>query len=146
VKEFDPESLLPPPPESHGPITPLMVEYLRETKPWVRFMSVIMFVMVGLILIGSVFMLLIPAGGIFLALIYVAMGVLYLFPAYFLHQYASAIRSLERGGGDVAMEDALRSQKSFWRFVGILTLIIMVIYGIILVVFILGAASAGLNR
>lgn len=152
MKEFDPESLLPPPSESYGPITALMVEYLRETKPWVRFMSVIMFIMVGFILIGSVFILLMPAGpagggmNVLLALVYIAMGVLYVFPAYFLHQFASAIRSIERGGGDVAMEEALRSQKSFWRFVGIATLIVIAIYIVIIVVVVLGAMAAGISR
>jgi hypothetical protein len=145
-QEFNPDDLKPPPQDSYGPITPLMIEHLRATKPWVRLMSIILFISVALILLGAVIILLVPTsmGGssfsLLIAVVYLAMGALYLFPAYFLHQYASSIRNLEQGGGDVAMEEALRNQKSFWRFVGIMTLVVICIYAIVLVFVVLGAA------
>jgi hypothetical protein len=145
-QEFNPDDLKPPPQDSYGPITPLMIEHLRATKPWVRLMSIILFISVALILSGAVIILLVPTsmGGsgfsLLIAVVYLAMGALYLFPAYFLHQYASSIRNLEQGGGDVAMEEALRNQKSFWRFVGIMTLVVICIYAIVLVFVVLGAA------
>lgn len=145
MQEFNPDNLKPPQ-ESFGPITPLMIEHLRATKPWVRFMSVILFISVAFIFLGAVIILLVPTsmGGsglsALIAIVYVALGALYLFPAYFLHQYASSIRSLEQGGGDVAMEEALRNQKSFWRFVGILTLVVICIYLIVIVFTVAGAA------
>ena len=144
MKEFNPDNLKPPQ-EFYGPITPLMIEHLRATKPWVRLMSIVLFISVGLILVGAVVILLVPTtmGGsglsLLIAVVYLALGGLYLFPAYFLHQFASAIRNLDQGGGDVAMEEALRSQKSFWRFVGIMTLVVICIYAIIIVFAMLGA-------
>lgn len=142
MKEFDPDSLKPPQ-ESFGAISPLMIEHLRATKPWVRLISVVLFVMVALIFLGAGVVLLIPTGmggaGFLIAILYLAIGALYLFPAYFLHQYASSIRNLEQGGGDVAMEEALRSQKSFWRFAGIATLVVIGIYVIVIVFAMLGA-------
>ena len=137
MQEFDPDNLKPPQ-ESYGPITPLMIEHLRATKPWVRFMSIILFISVALIFLVAVVILLVPmgmgGGGVsaLIAIVYLAMGALYIVPAYFLHQYASSIRSLEQGGGDVAMEEALGNQKSFWRFVGITTLVMICIYAIVI--------------
>lgn len=143
-QEFNPDDLKPPQ-ESYGPITPLMIEHLRATKPWVRLMSIILFISVALIFLGAGIILLMPTGmggsgfSLLIAVVYLALGALYLFPAYFLHQYASSIRNLEQGGGDVAMEEALRNQKSFWRFVGITTLVVICIYAVVLVFVMLGA-------
>jgi hypothetical protein len=137
-------------PLANVPVTPLMVEHLRATKPWVRFISIIMFIMVGLTFLGGLVMMFMPspAGmrgfgfGPLVGIIYIIMGVLYLAPAYFLHQYASSIGDFVQNGGDSALETALGSQKSFWRFVGILTLVVICIYALVFVFVILGAMSA----
>ncbi len=131
------------------PVTPLMIEHLQATKPWVRFISIIMFISVGLMFLGGVLMMFMPSpmggrgpqfGPIF-GIVYFLLGGLYLAPAFFLYQYASAIQDLLRGGGDVAMETALGSQKSFWRFVGILTLVILCIYALVFIFAIFSAMS-----
>ena len=137
---------------SNGPITPLMIDHLRATKPWVRLISVVMFIFVGLTFLGGIFMIFgsAAAGGMrgagavspIVGIFYFIFGGLYLIPAYFLHQYASSINDLLRGGGDVAMETALGSQKSFWKFSGILTLIVICLYALIFFFVIFGAMSA----
>lgn len=137
-------------PLENVPVTPLMIDHLRATKPWVRFMSVILFITVGLmVLLGLVMMFMpSPAGmgssafGPVIGIIYILFGGLYLVPAFFLHKFASSINDFLQGGGDSAMENALGSQKSFWRFVGILTLVIICLYGLILLLAILGGLSA----
>lgn len=132
------------------PVTPLMIEHLRATKPWVRFMSIMMFISVGFMFLAGLAMMFMssPMGGRgpqffgpVMGIVYFVLGGLYLAPAFFLHQYASAIQDLLRGGGDVAMETALGSQKSFWRFVGILTLVILCIYALVFVFAIFGAMT-----
>src|SRR5689334_4359332 len=137
-------------PLANIPVTPLMVEHLRATKPWVRLISVIMFISVGLMFLGGLAMFFVPATpglrgtgvGPLIGIFYFIFGGLYLIPAYFLHQYASSIQELLNGGGDSAMENALGSQKSFWRFVGILTLILICLYALVFVFAILGALTA----
>lgn len=137
-------------PLANVPVTPLMVEHLRATKPWVRLISVIMFILTGLMCVGGLLMMLMPSApgmrgagffGPVVGIIYILFSGLYLFPAYFLHQYASSINDLLRGGGDTAMENALGSQKSFWRFTGILTLIIIGIYALVIFFAVFGAMS-----
>lgn len=129
------------------PVTPLMIEHLRATKPWVRLISVIMFISVGFMFLAGIIMMFMPSpsgmGGFgpMIGIFYLLLGGLYLVPAFFLHQYASSIWDLLQGGGDVAMEAALGSQKSFWRFVGILTLVIICIYALIFVVAIFSTVS-----
>jgi hypothetical protein len=132
------------------PVTPLMVEHLRTTKPWVRFISIMMFIATGFMFLAGLAMLFVPSPpgmnsfsfGPVLAIFYFIFGGLYLVPAYFLFQYASYIQDFINGGGDSAMESTLESQKSFWRFIGILTLVIICLYALIFLFAIFGTMSA----
>jgi len=116
-------------------VTENMLQSLRETKPWTRFMSVLGFIGVGIMtLVGLVFILgmsFLPqqAGGppmAIMGIIYILGSVLYFVPSLYLFKYASAIGRL-RDGSQEALEDALLYQKSFWKFIGILTLVMLVI-------------------
>jgi hypothetical protein len=141
------------------PVTSTMIDHLRATKPWVRFMSTVMFVLAGLMILLGVVMFLLPFGsalskpggagigsmgasGAIIGFVYILMAGFYIAPAYFLHRFASSISDLLRGGGDVAMEAALGSQKSFWRFSGISTLVVICIYGFFFIIMILFGAAA----
>ena len=127
-------------------LTPRAQQYLDETRPWVRFISILTFVMAGFMLMGGLgllaFMVLggIAArdragfgalggaiGGGLLASVYVVMALVYLAPGTYLFRYASAIARLRATASGQALEDALKHQKSFWRFVGILMVISFVL-------------------
>ena len=131
------------------PVTPLMIEHLRATRPWVKFLSIMMFISVGLCFLGGLLMMIASSSpvmrgaglGPLIGLVYWVMGGLYLAPAVFLYRYASSIQDLLQGGGDIAMESALESQKSFWRFMGIMTLVVLCIYGLIILFGIFAAMS-----
>jgi GYF domain 2 len=120
------------------------LEMLRLTKPWVRFLAVLGFIMMGLTILGgigfAIFSLVgmgtgnsqmaLPMVGMGLA--YVVMAAFQLPPVIFLNRYASRIgRLLESGSAD-DLQEALKAQKSFWKYVGILTLVLMGIYALIL--------------
>jgi len=114
------------------------VDMLRQTKPWVRFISVMMF-------IGSVFMvlggvgLMIAAGGgmsglggnigIVMGAVYIGMAVCYVIPAVFLWNYASRIALFIQMRSTFTLAAALESQKSFWKFVGAMMIVALCIYG-----------------
>ncbi|MFT7641128.1 MAG: hypothetical protein ACI9G1_002873 [Pirellulaceae bacterium] len=126
-------------------------EMLRQTKPWVRFMSVMMF-------IGSAFMVLAGLGmiitsayawmpGNFVALmgaIYIVMALLYIVPAIFLWKYASQIAIFLGDRSASTLASALESQKSFWKFVGVVMLVIIILYGVgIIFAIVLALISGG---
>jgi len=117
-------------------------DMLRQTKPWVRFVSVILFilaalmVLVGLaVMVGGMMGPMGPSGAVFGA-IYILMAILYIAPGIFLWAYADRIGIFlrQRTPGRLAM--ALESQKSFWKFTGIVTLIVLCIYGLALLAFV----------
>lgn len=123
-----------------SPLTEVMLDALRKTRPWVRFLSVIGFLLVGLMIVTAVAM----AGfgvsrmsdntgeawvAIGLGAFYLVFSIIYLFPVRFLSRYASAITDALAGPSQTeAVERALLNQKSFWKFAGIMTIVTFLVY------------------
>ena len=119
--------------------TPLMIQYLRETKPWVRLLSVLGFIFSGLMVLGGLVVMVAGAAageaiGAGIGVVYLVLAGLYLLPLIHLHRYANAIGQAVLGGGATAVEDALLRQRSFWRTVGIMSLVMIGLYLLIIVV------------
>jgi hypothetical protein len=123
-------------------ITQPMLLSLRQTKPWVMLVSVIGFIYIGISVFFSVVAMFIFSqfndtgsfvSSSMLVVMNILMGILYFFPSLFLFKFASSIGRLLDGGGATEMEEALSNQKSFWKFVGILV-IIAIILGVLGVV------------
>lgn len=117
-----------------------MIEALERTKPWVRFLSVIGFISVGLMALGAVVL---GAAVAFsdrpgelpkwLAVLYAVLAVVYFFGVRLLHRYATAIDVVINGRPTASdVEDALWAQQAFWRFAGILTIIMLGCYAIMI--------------
>lgn len=136
--------------QGDGGITPRMIELLRKTRPWVLFLAVLgLIVTVLVVVLGFGFGVVMLASGenqemAVLGVIYLFMALIYFFPCYYLLKYAAAIKSLVGGGGTAAMEEALARQYSFWRLIGILTLVLFGLYALILVgAVVMGLIAAG---
>jgi hypothetical protein len=130
-------------------LTPVGLEMLRQTKPWVRLIAILIYVSVGLYVLGGVGMLLAAVAGrtgemAGMALIYVVVAGLYLPPAVFLGRYASSIGALAASLRPDDLTAALAAQKSFWKYVGIAAVVVLVfVVLILLLVFV--AAAIGLS-
>ena len=79
-------------------------------------------------------------------LIYFFTAGFYIPPGIFLARYAGSIRSLEENRSAKSLEDTLKHQKSFWRYVGVMTIIALILTVLFLVfgmiVAILAAAAS----
>jgi hypothetical protein len=128
-------------PSTRFNVTDPMLLSLRQTKPWTMLVSIVGFIYVGFMVIlgiGSMFMLSMfdrtnsVLSGM-LGAVYIIMAVVYFFPTLFLFKFSSSLGRLIDGGGATEMEEALLNQKSFWKFIGILTVvgIVLSIIGII---------------
>ena len=119
-------------------ITPAMVTYLRQTRPWTKLISILGFVACGVTLflgveimamgsicLGGTCRPIPPLFGIFNLISSLAL----LIPAIYLFKYGAAIGRMGGIPGPApAMEEALRHQRTFWAIWGILTLVSIVIY------------------
>ena len=128
------------------------MEHLARTSPWVAFISVLGFVLSGLlVLIGLITMLigglteeLGLVGGILLGLVYQIIAFIYMLVALQLHRYAAAIRVFARSPDSLALEQALGYQRSFWRLVGIIAIVVTCIYAVVIACALLVALVAAL--
>jgi hypothetical protein len=109
---------------------------LRATKPWTRLLSILGFIGTGLtvlmgfgIIVGESFIPISPKAPplLYLGIFYILTSVFYLVPSIWLSKYSSAIDSFLKGGDSVQLGNAIAYQKSFWKFIGILVLVFIII-------------------
>ncbi len=141
--------------EGAGSITPGIIEALRQTRPWVLFIAVMILIACGLmLLIGVVTMMAgsflateaSPVGGLAIGLVYLVMAALYLYPAIRLLKYSAAIKRIGDADSAHEVEQALIQQQAFWRFIGIVTLVLIgfyiLMFGVLIIAGIAGMAAA----
>lgn len=121
-------------------LTPQMLDTMRETRRWTRVLSVFGFVITGVALlviaVQTFFMRnLVGVAPEYLVML-VALPVLilvYFFPALLLYKYASSITPLLKLGDAAALDASLARQKSFWKYVGIMVVVVIGFYVIAIV-------------
>jgi membrane protein YqaA with SNARE-associated domain len=132
-------------------VSDLAVEALRQTRPWVVFLSVMSFIGCGFMLLAGVGMMVVgaftpsssPVPTAVLGLIYIPMAFLYIYPALKLWAFGGAITRLTASRSSADLEAALSQQKSFWKFLGIVTIVLMALYGVAIVgMMVVGFAAA----
>ncbi|PIF31328.1 hypothetical protein CLU81_1814 [Flavobacterium sp. 9] len=133
-------------------------DFLKETAKWANFLSILGFVGIGLMLIfavfaGSIFSAMgstMPgmggmggSFGIIMAFVYVFIAAIYFFPVYYLNKFAVNAKRAFRDNDSEALTNSFGYLKSHYKFIGILTVAILVLYGLIFVFGILGAVLRG---
>jgi hypothetical protein len=148
----------PPQYSSGAAVTQGVIQQLAGTKPWVRLMSVLMFIGAGFMLLGALAMGVAGGFGAFnvkggptlfagfpvvIALVYAALSILYIFPALKLWKYADWIARLMATASTMDLEQALSQQRSFWKFIGICIIAMFVLYLVIIILMVaLGGFAA----
>lgn len=125
---------------------------LREASKWTKFLSIVGFIFCGfLVLIGifaaSLFATMgtqfgspMPAGTASLVSgIYIIGALVYFFPCLFLFRFSTRIQVALRNNDQLLLNTALGNLKSYFKFMGILTIIMLSIWPL---AFILGGLSA----
>jgi hypothetical protein len=111
---------------------------LSDTKPWVRLCSILGFILTFFSVIGGIGVMFagsamdgatagMPVPMSVLGVFYLVFAFFYFMPSLYLFKYASAIASAEVSHSSEDIATAVGYQKSFWKFVGIIALIITVI-------------------
>ncbi|MFL5742064.1 MAG: DUF5362 family protein [Flavisolibacter sp.] len=138
-------------------IDPVTKSHLLETARWGRFLAIMGFILCVLIVVLGVFfgslmtriynrdgIQPMPAGmNIVMACVYLVIAVIYFFPCLFLFRFSSGIKLALNSNEQDRLNASFENLKSLFRYVGIMTIIILVIYGLILIFAILGFAARG---
>lgn len=127
-------------------ISEAILTVMRQTRPWATFLGILGFVGCGFMVLGGIFMMAVGSfdktgklPGAALGLVYIVMAGLYVYPSLCLVRYGSRINSFLANPDQDSLVLALGEQKSFWRFAGILAIVMIVLYGLLIV----GAMIAG---
>ncbi len=126
--------------------------YLMETAKWARFIAIVSIVMGGLLAIFSIFagsilntggnMDMFPFSATLIAIVYLIMAGLIIAPNVFLLNFASKAIGALRSGSESELTVAFRNLKSYYKFIGILTAIMIGFYALIFIMTMLGGAAA----
>jgi hypothetical protein len=117
-------------------VSPMASGYLNETGKWAKFLAIVGFCMIGLLVIGAIFAgsmfsamgADMPVPGFFITFMYLLLALFYFFPIYYLFKFAKHIRLAIVSKSTSDLESALENLKSHYKFIGILMIVILSIY------------------
>ena len=139
------------PDQSGLSITPEIRQYWREIANWALFFAVLLFIAYALVALvgllaatqggaGGVF------GGVFIIGIYTAMIFM---PAWYYYKFSSQSKQAMNTDDTTLLDEAFANLHRYYRYVGILTIIVVSLYLLIFLVFgaaLMGAAGRGLGE
>ena len=130
--------------------------YLGETARWARFLSILGFILCGLLVLMGVFMGSVVSsafgdtmgagsyfGGTFFTALYIVIALLYFFPCLYLYQFGSRMRNALQSNDQAQLSFSLKSLKSCFRYFGIMAIVVMGLYALALIAAVIGAAAGG---
>ncbi|HQO49168.1 MAG TPA: DUF5362 family protein [Bacteroidales bacterium] len=122
-----------------------MKSYLLTTAKWGKFLAIVGFIIIALIAVASVGLIIgfeflrefgaaaVPLS--LLGVVYLFVAAIYFIPTYYLFQFSEQIRlGLQNGDAEVT-QSAFKNLKSLFKFTGILTLIFVIFYALLMIVF-----------
>lgn len=125
--------------------------YLRETRKWTKFFAILGFIFIGLMVVMSIGMFAassmmsaytpFPMGGV--AFFYLIMIGLYFFPIYYLLQFSNKAKEALMSRSSQMLTEAMGYIKSHYKFVGIMTIVMLALYPIIIIGAMIFGASQG---
>ncbi len=131
--------------------------FLSETAKWAKFLSIVGFILCGLLVILALFMgtlmgttfsqiegagLLGGGMSIFVTLFYLIIAVLYFFPCLYLFRFSNKMKGALIENNQVEMTSAFENLKSCFKFMGIMTIVILSLYALAILFAVMGAAFA----
>lgn len=135
-------------------ISPEIKIFLKETAKWAKFLAIVGFVFIGLMIVAALFMTFamgdlmgeaglpgIMSGG-FLGAFYLVFALLYFFPILYLYRFASKMKIALANDDQTFLQDSFQNLKSHYVFIGILMAIILAFYVVMIVVGIVAGGMA----
>lgn len=133
-------------------------EYLLTACKWSKFLAIVGFVIMGLVILVMVIALVFAGGaggdlstalssefgvgGIFILLVYIGIFALYFFPLKYLYSFATKTRQGIETSSTVVLTEGLQNLKSFFKFFGIFTAIGIGLYLVAIIIGIFVGALA----
>jgi len=129
--------------------------FLRETGRWAMFLAIVGFISIGLWILLGIFYIAM-AGNMFpqqgmpasMSMIFPAMGgiiivssLLFIFPTVYLLKFASKTKEALADKNTEKLTEAFENHKSFYKFIGIFTIIVISFYILFFIFAIIGGIA-----
>lgn len=129
--------------------------FLKEAAKWAKFLSILGFIGIGLmIMVGFImgaFMSTsygsamadsgLPAW--FFPIFYIVFAAIYIVPIYYLYQFSNKVKIALESNDTALLNEALSFLKSHYKYIGIMSIVSMAIYGLaIIIAIIVGIVGA----
>lgn len=120
--------------------------YLFETTKWAKFLAIVGYIGLGLIVLIAIFIMagfsqlneftggIYPMNFGFIGVIYIIMAVIYYFPITYLFKFSSNIKKALESDDEQLLTTGFENLKSLNKFLGILTIIVLSLYAMILLI------------
>jgi hypothetical protein len=127
--------------------------YLKITALWSKFIAIIYFIVIGLMVLCS--LLMIPMGALLksytnvpvpfslLGLFYLALALVIFFPALYLFRFSKKTPHALATIDTLELEDGLKNMKSYWKFTGIMMIVAIAISVLVVPIVAIAAFAAG---
>jgi len=118
-------------------------DYLLQTSKWGKFLAIVGFVGMGLIMFLAIFVIVgfskfseTYGGGIptSFGYVYLLLGLVYFFPINYLYQFSVKIKRGLQSNDSSTITSGFENLKSLFKFMGVFTLVILSMYGLILLI------------
>ena len=121
------------------------LQNLNETRKWTSFLSIMGFIFIGLMILiafaaGSLFAAMgennpaMPYSGTLLGFIYLVIAFIYFFPILYLYRFSKFTKKALEMQDPNDLNEAFKNLKSHYRFMGIITIIMIALYALIFLI------------
>lgn len=127
------------------------IGYLHAIRRWAKIISIIMFVMIGIMLLFGIIMAMamktitatempgLPFSAATISLMYVFLAVIYFFPVYYLYKFSQHLESALYSRNEQELSTSLQYLKNHYNIVGILMIVGIAIMVLAFIAAIFGA-------
>jgi len=128
--------------------------FLKEAAKWTTFLAILGYIGISFMVLAAIFMLISGAsmssynrlmpmgGGAFFALFYLIFAALYFIPINYLYKFASNMKMAIDANNQANLTKSFEYLKSHYKFIGVLTIVVISIYILIFVgVMIMGVSN-----
>ncbi|HEY8687599.1 MAG TPA: DUF5362 family protein [Chitinophagaceae bacterium] len=121
-------------------INSISQDTLNSAAKWGKFLSIVGFVFIGLMLIGGLIMqAFLPSFGVYdygniylkyIGIIYIFLAIIMFFPCLYLLKFSNKMQEALRSSNQESMDTAFINLKAMFKFYGIVTIVILSFYAL----------------
>lgn len=126
-------------------------DYLLESAKWAKFLSILGFIGLGLIALASILIVILGSSSgsysnrseqpAWIVFIYITLAVVYYFPINYLFQFSTGVKRAINSNNQESFTSGFKNLKSHYRFVGIMSIVVLSIYVLIIIISMLMVAT-----